>query len=75
MSDTRVMDKNIEQRPMVSVGIIINELIKQGYPKDALKVRNHCLMIEDEHVSIVMAEIHKGEVSLDDVAQWFNINP
>ena len=65
---------NTEQRPLVSVGIIINGLIEQGFDRESLKVANSCLILNTGSASIKMAEIHKGEVDLNDVAQWLNIN-
>ena len=66
--------ENTENRPLVSVGIIINGLVEQGFDRDSLKVANNCLILNTGNASIKIAEIHKGEVSLDDIAQWFNIN-
>ena len=65
--------KNTEQRPLVSVGIIINGLVDQGFDRDSLKVMNNCLILDTGSASIKIAEIYKGEVDLNHVAQWFNI--
>jgi hypothetical protein len=69
------MENNTEERPLVSVGIIINGLVEQGFDRESLKVANNCLFLDTGNARIPIAEIYKGEVDLNDVAQWFNINP
>jgi len=66
--------KSKTERPMVSVGLIINGLVEQGFDRESLKVGNNCLILNTGNASIKIAEIYNGEVDLNHVSQWFNIN-
>ena len=68
------MDKNKEERPMVSVGLIINGLVEQGFDRDCIQVVNNCLVLITGVDSIEIAEIYQGEIDLNDICQWFNLN-
>ena len=67
--------KSKTERPMVSVGLIINGLVEQGFDRESLKVGNNCLTLDTGSAAILIAEIYNGEVDLNHVTQWFNINP
>ena len=74
--ELKLLKKHQDERPMVSVGIIINGLVDQGFNRESLKVMNNCLILDTTYLNCIkIAEIYKGEIDLNDVAQWFNINP
>ena len=63
------MDKNTEQRPLVSVGEVITSLVEQGFDRKSLKVANNCLILDTGSASIKLAEIYNGEIDLDELEE------